>query len=236
MGQKKWPFSTRSGPPCSKWGWKQIFNWPFSSWSVLVCPLPTKAPYSSLPVLPPTEMGWRCIRGRPDGIPEWRLIPHHYNLGLIFASSLISPAVKESSLLSASHTKTTGEASVFHMPVYILNTGLTTVKMVSHKGMNSNKGVIFDTCPGVGCHFLLQWMKVKSEREVAQSCPTLSDPMDYSLPGSSIHGIFQARILEWGAIAFCFQKICFHLTPPFFFRQNKYFINFCLEISLCVTW
>ena len=45
-------------------------------------------------------------------------------------------------------------------------------------------------------------MKVKSEREVAQSCPTLSDPMDYSLPGSSNHGIFQARVLEWGAIAF----------------------------------
>ena len=45
-------------------------------------------------------------------------------------------------------------------------------------------------------------MKVKSEREVAQSCPTLRDPMDYSLPGSSIHGIFQARVLEWGAIAF----------------------------------
>ena len=55
---------------------------------------------------------------------------------------------------------------------------------------------------GVGCHFLLQCMKVKSEKEVAQSCPTLSDPMDYSLPGSSIHGIFQARVLEWGAIAF----------------------------------
>src|SRR5574340_91552 len=55
---------------------------------------------------------------------------------------------------------------------------------------------------GVSCHFLLQCMKVKSEREVAQSCPTLSDPMDCSLPGSSIHGIFQARVLEWGAIAF----------------------------------
>jgi len=50
---------------------------------------------------------------------------------------------------------------------------------------------------GVGCHFLLQCMKVKSESEVAQSCPTLSDPMDYSLPSSSIHGIFQARALEW---------------------------------------
>ena len=45
-------------------------------------------------------------------------------------------------------------------------------------------------------------MKVKIESEVAQSCPTLSDPMDYSLPGSSVHGIFQARVLEWGAIAF----------------------------------
>ena len=55
---------------------------------------------------------------------------------------------------------------------------------------------------GVGCHFLLQCMKVKSEREVAQSCPTPSDPMDCSLPGSSVHGIFQARVLEWGAIAF----------------------------------
>ena len=52
------------------------------------------------------------------------------------------------------------------------------------------------------CHFLLQCMKVKSESEVAQSCLTLSDPMDCSLPGSSVHGIFQARVLEWGAIAF----------------------------------
>ena len=55
---------------------------------------------------------------------------------------------------------------------------------------------------GVGCHFLLQCMKVKSESEVAQSCPTLSDPMDFSPPGSSAHGIFQAKVLEWGAIAF----------------------------------
>ena len=65
-----------------------------------------------------------------------------------------------------------------------------------------------DSCPGdspgkntgVGCHFILQCMKVKSECEVAQSYPTLSDPMDWSPPGSSIHGIFQARVLEWGAI------------------------------------
>ena len=55
---------------------------------------------------------------------------------------------------------------------------------------------------GVGCHFLLQCMKVKSESEDAQSCLTLSDPMDCSPPGCSIHGTFQARVLEWGAIAF----------------------------------
>ena len=60
---------------------------------------------------------------------------------------------------------------------------------------------------GVGCHFLLQCMKVKSESEVAQSCPTPSDPMDCSAPGSSVHGIFQARVLEWGAIAFSHSKL-----------------------------
>ena len=63
---------------------------------------------------------------------------------------------------------------------------------------------------GVGCHFLLHCMKVKSESEVALSCLTLCDPMDCSLPGSSIHGIFQARVLEWVAIAFsegCLQNL-----------------------------
>ena len=60
---------------------------------------------------------------------------------------------------------------------------------------------------GVGCHFLLQCMKVKSESEVAQSCPILSDSMDCSLPGSSVHGIFQARVLEWGASAFSQRRL-----------------------------
>ena len=55
---------------------------------------------------------------------------------------------------------------------------------------------------GVGCHFLLQCMKVKSESEVAQLCLTLCNPMDCSLPGSSLHGILQARVLEWVAISF----------------------------------
>ena len=86
--------------------------------------------------------------------------------------------------------------------------------------------------PGVGCHFLLQCMKVKSESEVAQSCLTLSNPMDCSLPGSSIHGIFQARVLEWGAIAFSRQveykpfkaksKILLHRTWVLLSRLSPY--------------
>ena len=55
---------------------------------------------------------------------------------------------------------------------------------------------------GAGCHFLLQCMKVKSESEAAQSCPPLSDPMDCSPPGPSVHGTLQAGVLEWGAVAF----------------------------------
>ena len=66
---------------------------------------------------------------------------------------------------------------------------------------------------GVGCHFLLQCVKGKSESEVTQSCPTLSDPMDCSLPGSAIHGIFQARVLEWGAIAFSKSVVMPHPIP-----------------------
>ena len=79
----------------------------------------------------------------------------------------------------------------------------------------------------MGCHCLLQCMKVKSESEVTQSCPTLSDPMDSGPPGSSIHGIFQARVLEWGAIAFvnscwCTANTSFTLWKflGFFFPPN----------------
>ena len=64
---------------------------------------------------------------------------------------------------------------------------------------------------GVSCHFLLQCMKMKSESEVAQLCPTLQDPMDCSPPGSSVHWIFQARVLEQGAIAFSEKRV----------RENK---------------
>ena len=66
-------------------------------------------------------------------------------------------------------------------------------------------------------------MKVKSESEVAQSCPTLSDPMDCSLPGSSIHGIFQARVLEWGAIAFSNIIISTELKEKHNFEQDELF-------------
>ena len=65
---------------------------------------------------------------------------------------------------------------------------------------------------GVGCHFLLQCMKVKSESEVAQSS-TFRDPMDYSLPGSSVHGILQARVLEWVAIAFSGRLLSILIFP-----------------------
>ena len=71
----------------------------------------------------------------------------------------------------------------------------------------------------MGCHFLLQCMKVKSGSEVARSCPTLCDPMDCSPPGSSIHGIFQARVLEWGTIAFSCSLNCFIKNPDL--KENE---------------
>ena len=81
---------------------------------------------------------------------------------------------------------------------------------------------------GVGCHFLLQCMKVKSESEVTQSCLTLTDPMDCSLPGSSVHGIFQARVLEWGAIAFS-KYVSYIRVILDTFLKNKYLYMFWLK-------
>ena len=75
---------------------------------------------------------------------------------------------------------------------------------------------------GVGCHFLLQYMKVKSESEVAQSCPTLSDPMDCSPPGSSVHGTFHAKAVEWGATGSSGDLI----TSMYRDRLEKHWINF----------
>ena len=78
--------------------------------------------------------------------------------------------------------------------------------------------VKFKKKTGVGCHFFLQCMKVKSEREVALSCPTLSDHVDYSLPGSSVHGCFQARVLEWVTITFS----VFQLKSLLFFLLSSW--------------
>ena len=104
----------------------------------------------------------------------------------------------------------------------------------------------------VGCHFLLQCKKLKNESEVAQSCPTLSDPMDYSLPGSSIHGIFQARVLEWDAIAFsktvtiterfslplCSLLFPFLLPPllPSPLPFPRLILSFLLSVTICSLW
>ena len=82
---------------------------------------------------------------------------------------------------------------------------------------------------GVGCHFLFQCMKVKSESEVTQSCPTLSDPMDCSPPDSSAHGIFQARVLEWGAIAF--SAVATTLYKMSGFQSPKY--KACQKATKC---
>ena len=88
---------------------------------------------------------------------------------------------------------------------------------------------------GVGCHFLLQCRKVKSEREVAQSCPTLSNPMDCSLPGSSVPGNFQARVLEWGAIAFSVATPECILRHEDLFKMILFFNSFLIlaVVGLC---
>ena len=85
---------------------------------------------------------------------------------------------------------------------------------------------------GVGCHFLLQCRKVKSESEVPQSGPTLNNPMDCSPPGSSIHGIFQARVLEWGAIAFSVKlKKVGKTTRPFRYDLNQILYDYTVEVT-----
>jgi len=81
---------------------------------------------------------------------------------------------------------------------------------------------------GVGCHFLLQCMKVKRESEVAQSCPTPSDPRDCSPPGSSVHGVLQARVLEWAAIAFSVAVLStFILLVSYQYHLSSEHFSFC---------
>ena len=93
---------------------------------------------------------------------------------------------------------------------------------------------------GVGCHFLLQCMKVKSESEVAQSCPTLSNPMDCSLPGSSIHGIYQARMFEYLCAINSRVHVGKHnLTPKncmMYIRSNIFTFNYKNKVSGIKDW
>ena len=89
---------------------------------------------------------------------------------------------------------------------------------------------------GVGCHFLLQRMKVKSESEVPQPCLTLSDPMDRSLPSSSVHGIFQARVLEWGVPLLSLTIYHILLKNSITLRIiNIYAVQFSSIAQLCPT-
>ena len=93
---------------------------------------------------------------------------------------------------------------------------------------------------GVGCHFLLQCMKVKSESEVIQSCLTLHDTMDCSLPGSSVHGIFQAKVLEWVAIAFSDYTIYFRLILTIIIKYSNIvlisFHFFPTSFLISISW
>ena len=86
-----------------------------------------------------------------------------------------------------------------------------------------------DKNTGVGCYFLFQCMKVKNESEVVQSCPTLSDPMDCSLLGPSVHGICQARVLGWVAIAF--SEFGTKLFLIWYFFMSK----FCFPLEILVS-
>ena len=120
-------------------------------------------------------------------------------------SGLISFKIDWFDLLTAQRTLKSIYIHI-HMCVYIyVHTSVVSDSVRPHRWHPTRLPRPWDSPgknTGVGCHFLLQCMKVKSESEVSQSCPTLRDPMDCSLPGFSVHWVFQARVLEWDAIAF----------------------------------
>ena len=141
-------------------------------------------------------------------------------------------------LLGAQFRSLFGELK-FHKPCGAVNFCCCVSSVVSDSVRPHRQQPTRPHCPwdspgkntGVGCHFLLQRMEVKSEREVAQLCRTLSDPMDCSLPGSSAHGIFQARVLEWGAIAFStlpcysFPNLMYNSKPT---HSGLHLTEFCM--------
>ena len=100
--------------------------------------------------------------------------------------------------------------AIFLLMLLLLLSRFSRVRLYTTPGTAAHQAPLSLESPGknpaVGCHFLLQCMKVKSQSEIAQSCPTVSNLMDYSLPGSSVHGIFLARVLEWGATAFSYRR------------------------------
>ena len=107
--------------------------------------------------------------------------------------------------LNLKYSTVSNRSFCFHITLLLQVTSVVSDSVRPHRRQPTRLPRPWDSLgknTGVGCHFLLQCMKVKSESEVAQVCPTLSDPMDCSPPGSSVHGIFQARVLEWDAIVF----------------------------------
>ena len=113
---------------------------------------------------------------------------------------------ESSIILNINYMSLIKNGTMFHKAMLLLLSRFSCVRLCATPETAAHQAPRPWDSPGkntaVACHFLLQCMKVKSESEVAQSCPTPSDPMDCSLSGSSVHGICQARVLEWGAIAF----------------------------------
>ena len=154
--------------------------------------LPSSLELLAAPTLVAVGLRALSYRWEPRSAPRGHTLPCH---------TVIS---HQGRLLFQSHTE-----SLFHQSAK-LPAAAAAKSLQSHSVWPHRRQPIRLPCPwdspgkntGVGCHFPLQCMKVKSESEVIQSWPTLCDPTDCSPPGSSIHGIFQARVLEWGAIAF----------------------------------
>ena len=119
-------------------------------------------------------------------------------------------------MLNSSTQEIRKQSNAFKMLLLLLLSHVSRVQLCATPQTAAHQAppsLGFSKNTGVGCHFLLQCMKVKSESEVAQSCQTLSDPMDCSLPGSSVHEIFQARVLEWVAVAFSTSKCQQQIIP-----------------------
>ena len=130
-------------------------------------------------------------------------LEHVYND--INQRALSSPMLRNFALFSTTKTQTDSEKTYKTAAAAAAVTSVVSDCVGPHRQQPTRLPRPWDSPgknTGVGCHFLLQCMKVKSESEVAQSCLTLRDPMDCSLPGSSVHGFFQAGVLEWGGIAF----------------------------------